>query len=62
MTTPSDPRCVINRGKEVTTMLMLSRTRLRRLLAAGLMLGVLAVAMPATGLASNVGGGPIATQ
>jgi len=53
---------VINRGKEVTTVLMLSRTRLRRLLAAGLMLGVLAVAMPATGLASNVGGGPIATQ
>jgi hypothetical protein len=53
---------VINRGKEVTTMLTISKTRLRRLLAAALTLGVLAVAMPATGLASNVGGGPIATR
>jgi hypothetical protein len=50
---------VINRGKEVTK--MLSKTSLRRLLAAGFALGVLAVAMPATGVASNVGGGPIAT-
>jgi hypothetical protein len=49
---------VINRGKEVTK--MLSKKNLRRLLAAAFALCVLAVATPATGLASNVGGGPIA--
>ncbi len=36
---------------------MLSRTSLRRLLATGLALGVLAAVTPATGLASNPGGG-----
>jgi hypothetical protein len=46
---------VIDRGKEVTE--MLSRTSLRRLLATGLALGVLAAVTPATGLASNPGGG-----
>jgi hypothetical protein len=43
-------------------MLIHSKRRLRRLIAVGLALGVLAVATPATGLASNVGGGPIATR
>jgi hypothetical protein len=37
---------------------MPSRTSLRRLLATGLALGVLAAVTPATGLASNPGGGP----
>jgi hypothetical protein len=37
---------------------MLSRTTLRRLLATGLALGVLAAVAPAAGLASNPGGGP----
>ena len=46
---------VIDQGKEVTE--MLSRTSLRRLLATGLALGVLAAVAPATGLASNPGGG-----
>ena len=46
---------VIDQGKEVTE--MLSRTSLRRLLATGLALGVLAAVTPATGLASNPGGG-----
>jgi hypothetical protein len=36
---------------------MLSRTSLRRLVAAGLMLGVLAAVTPPAGLASNPGGG-----
>jgi hypothetical protein len=40
---------------------MFSRTSLRLLLAAGFAFGVLAVATPATGIASNVGGGPIAS-
>jgi hypothetical protein len=44
-----------DRGKEVTK--MLSRTSLRRLIATGLALGVLAAVTPATGLASNPGGG-----
>jgi hypothetical protein len=44
-----------DRGKEVTK--MLSRTSLRRLLATGLALGVLAAVTPAAGLASNPGGG-----
>jgi hypothetical protein len=47
-----------DRPKEVKR--MLSKTSLRRLLAAGLVLGVLAAVTPATGLASNPGGGPIA--
>jgi hypothetical protein len=47
---------VIDQGKEVTK--MLSRTSLRRLLATGLALGVLAALSPAAGLASNPGGGP----
>jgi len=46
---------VIDHGEEVTK--MLSRTSLRRLLATGLALGVLAAVTPATGLASNPGGG-----
>jgi hypothetical protein len=46
---------VIDRGKEVTE--MLSRTSLRRLVATGLALGVLAAVTPAAGLASNPGGG-----
>ena len=36
---------------------MLSRTRLRRLVAVGLVLGALAAVTPAAGLAQNVGGG-----
>ncbi len=40
---------------------MLSKTSLRRLLAAGFVLGVLAAVTPASGLAQNVGGGPVAT-
>ena len=40
---------------------MLSKTRARRLLATGLVLGVLAVAMPAASLAANAGGGPVPT-
>ena len=43
------------RGKEGTK--MLSRTSLRRLLATGLALGVIAAVTPAAGLASNPGGG-----
>jgi hypothetical protein len=46
---------VIDQGKEVTE--MLSKTSLRRLLATGLALGVLAAVAPAAGLASNPGGG-----
>jgi hypothetical protein len=46
---------VTDRGKEVTT--MLSKTSLRRLCAAGLVLGVLAAVTPAAGLAANPGGG-----
>ena len=38
---------------------MLSTTRVRRLLAAGLAFGVLFVVMPAGSLAANVGGGPV---
>jgi hypothetical protein len=48
-------KAVIDQGKEVTE--MLSRTSLRRLFATGLALGVLAAVTPATGLASNPGGG-----
>jgi hypothetical protein len=47
---------VIDQRKEVTE--MLSRTSLRRLLATGLVLGVVAAVAPAAGLASNPGGGP----
>jgi len=50
---------VIDERKEVTR--MLSRTRIRRLLAVGLVLGVVAAVTPAAGLAQNVGGGPIAS-
>jgi hypothetical protein len=46
---------MIDRGKEVTT--MLSNTSLRRLCAAVLMFGVLAAVTPAAGLAANPGGG-----
>jgi hypothetical protein len=46
---------VIDRRKEVTK--MLSKTSLRRLITAGLVLGVLAATAPAAGLAQNVGGG-----
>src|SRR5262249_36708736 len=46
---------VINRPKEVTK--MLSKASLRRLITTGLVLGVLAAATPAAGLAQNVGGG-----
>ncbi len=38
---------------------MLSKTRMRRLLAVGLVLGALAVTTPAAGLSANVGGGPV---
>ena len=38
---------------------MLSKTRMRRLLAVGLVLGALAAATPAAGLSANVGGGPV---
>jgi hypothetical protein len=51
---------VIDRGKEVTT--MLSKTSLRRLCAAGLVLGVLAAVTPAAGLAANPGGGGRPTE
>ena len=37
---------------------MLPKTKLRRLVAAALALGVLAAASPAAGLAENIGGGP----
>jgi hypothetical protein len=37
---------------------MLRRISARRLLAVGLMVGVLAAVAPATGLAANGGGGP----
>jgi hypothetical protein len=40
---------------------MLSKTSLRRLLVAGLVLGVLAAVSPAAGIAANIGGGPVAT-
>jgi hypothetical protein len=50
---------VIDERKEVTK--MLSKTKLRRLLAVGLALGVLAAVTPSAGLAQNGGGGPIAT-
>jgi hypothetical protein len=43
--------------KEVTN--VFSKTSLRRLLAAGLVLGVLAAVTPAAALATNRGGGPI---
>src|SRR5262249_1837474 len=46
---------VINRPKGVTK--MLSKASLRRLITTGLVLGVLAAATPAAGLAQNVGGG-----
>jgi hypothetical protein len=45
-----------DRRREVTE--VFSKTRLRRLLATGLVLGVLAAVAPATGLAQNGGGGP----
>jgi len=48
---------VINRPKEVTK--MLSKASLRRLITTGLVLGVLAAATPAAGLAQNVGGGGV---
>jgi hypothetical protein len=50
---------VIDLEKEVTK--MLSKTSLSRFIAAGIVLGVLAAATPAAGLASNAGGGPVAT-
>ena len=46
---------VIDRRKEVTK--MLSKASLRRLVTTGLVLGVLAAAAPAPGLAQDVGGG-----
>jgi hypothetical protein len=50
---------VIDQAKEVKK--MFSKTSLRRMFAAGFVLGVLAMASPAASLAANVGGGPIAT-
>jgi hypothetical protein len=44
-----------DRPKEVKR--MLAKTSLRRLVAAGLVLGVLAAVTPAAGLAANPGGG-----
>jgi len=44
-----------DRREEVTK--LFSKTSLRRLLATGLALGVLAAVTPAAGLASNPGGG-----
>ena len=38
---------------------MLFKTRLRRLIAVGLVLGVLTAVTPAAGLAQNIGGGPV---
>jgi hypothetical protein len=46
---------VIDARKEVTK--MLHTTRIRRLLAVGLVVGALAAVAPATGLASYPGGG-----
>jgi hypothetical protein len=46
---------VIDVWKEVTN--MLHTTRICRLLAVGLVVGALAAVAPATGLASNPGGG-----
>jgi hypothetical protein len=51
---------VIDRAKEVKK--MFSKTSLRRLFAAGFVLGVLATVTPASALAQNVGGGPVATH
>jgi hypothetical protein len=45
--------------EEVTQMLATTRTRIRRLLVAGLAVGALAAAIPAVSLAANVGGGPL---
>jgi len=36
-----------------------TRLRIRRLLVAGLVVGVLAAAIPGVSLAANVGGGPL---
>jgi hypothetical protein len=47
---------VIDQGKEVTK--MSSKRSLRRLIAVGFALGVLAAVTSAAGLASNPGGGP----
>jgi hypothetical protein len=46
---------VIAKRKEVRK--VVSKASLRRLVTVGLVLGVLAAATPAAGLASNVGGG-----
>jgi hypothetical protein len=53
---------VSDRRKEVKK--LFSKTRLRRLVAVGLVLGALAAVSPATGLASNPGGGgrPVGTS
>ena len=48
-----------DRVEEVTEMLATTRMRIRRLLMAGLVIGALAAAIPAVGLAANVGGGPL---
>ena len=56
MTGSSDARHMSERAKEVTE--MFSTRGIRRLLTSGLVLSVLAVAMPAVSLAANVGGGP----
>jgi uncharacterized membrane protein len=46
-------------GEEVTEMLTTTRLRIRHLLVAGLVVGVLAAVIPAMSLAANVGGGPL---
>jgi hypothetical protein len=46
-------------GEEVTEMLTTTHLWIRRLLVAGLVVGVLAAAIPAMSLAANVGGGPL---
>jgi uncharacterized membrane protein len=46
-------------AEEVTEMLSTTRLRIRRLLVAGLMVGVLAALIPGVSLAANVGGGPL---
>jgi len=46
-------------GEEVTEMLSKTRLGIRRLLVTGVVVGVLAAAIPGVSLAANVGGGPL---
>jgi len=56
VTASSEPRFVTDRGKEVAK--MIRKINARRLIAAGLLVGVLSAVAPTASLAANGGGGP----